>query len=111
MEERCYKALNFDLSTHQFKEIYPGTDYRKAYDDLRQFFNCQNFSHRQGSGYLSNQKLLASDVYDSMAALAQELSWIGACINKMDVTNVGRQYDLIPILKEPNTFTDENITS
>lgn len=33
------------------------------------------FSHRQGSGY------------------------IGDCVNKLDVTNIGRQYNLIDLLK------------
>jgi len=31
--------------------------------------------------------------------LVNELSWIGECVNKIDVTNVGQQHDLIELLK------------
>lgn len=111
MEERYYKALNFDLSTCQLKNIYPGTDYRKAYDDLRHFFVQNNFSHRQGSGYLSDKKLLSADIYEAMSVLAEQLPWIGACVNKMDVTNVGKQHDLTRFLKNSNSSTNQNMTS
>ena len=69
MERKYFKALNFDLDTHQLKAHYPGANYRQAYDDLRRFFKRHQFSHRQGSGY------------------------------KIDVTNIGRQHDLTELLK------------
>lgn len=56
MERKYFKALNFDLDTHQLKEHYPGANYRQAYDDLRRFFKRHRFSHRQGSGYISHDK-------------------------------------------------------
>lgn len=99
MERRYFKALNFDLDTHQLKEHYPGASYRKAYDDLRRFFKCHQFSHRQGSGYISDNKLTTADIYDLMDELSQQLPWIGDCVNKIDVTNIGRQHDLTDLLK------------
>ena len=56
MERKYFKALNFDLDTHQLKEHYPGANYRQAYGDLRRFFKRHRFSHRQGSGYISDDK-------------------------------------------------------
>lgn len=41
-ERKYYKALNFDLDTHRQKEYYSGTSYRKAYDNLRRFFERRN---------------------------------------------------------------------
>ena len=37
MERKYFKALNFDLDTHQLQKNYPGANYRHAYDDLRRF--------------------------------------------------------------------------
>lgn len=98
MKKTYFKALNFDLDTHQLKKYYSKTNYRQSYDDLRKFFKCHNFSHRQGSGYLSDTKLNASDIYDMMEELSQQLPWIRGCVSKMDVTDVGPQYDLIEFL-------------
>ena len=99
MERKYYKALNFDLDTHQLKECYPGASYQQAYADLRRFFKGHRFSHRQGSGYISDEKLTTADIYDLMDELSQQFSWIGDCVNKIDVTNVGRQHDLTELLK------------
>lgn len=99
MERKYYKAINFDLSTHQLEEHYPGTNYRQAYDDLKRFFKRHDFSHRQGSGYISNGKLSTADIYDLMDDLLQQYQWIGECVNKIDVTNVGMQHDLTDLLR------------
>lgn len=99
MERKYFKALNFDLDTHWLQAHYPGTNYRQAYDDLRRFFKHHEFSHRQGSGYISDSKLSTADIYDLMDELGQQLLWIGICVNKIDVTNVGRQHDLTELLK------------
>lgn len=99
MERKYFKALNFDLDTNQLKTHYPGANYRQAYDDLRRFFNRHHFSHRQGSGYISDDKLATADIYDLMDELSRQFPWLGICVNKIDVTNVGRQHDLIELLK------------
>ncbi|MCJ7860276.1 hypothetical protein DXC11_05050 [Firmicutes bacterium OM08-11AC] len=105
MERKYFKALNFDLDTHQLQEHYPGANYRQAYDDLRRFFKRHHFSHRQGSGYISDEKLTTADIYDLMDDLSQQLPWIGLCVNKIDVTNVGRQHDLTELLKPSEEVT------
>ncbi len=99
MERKYFKAINFDLDTHQLKTHYSGANYRQAYDDLRRFFKRHKFSHRQGSGYISDTKLGTADIYDLMDELSQQFSWIGLCVNKIDVTNIGRQHDLTELLK------------
>ncbi|MDO4289546.1 MAG: VapD family protein [Eubacterium sp.] len=99
MEKKYFKALNFDLDTKQLKEHYPGANYRQAYDDLRRCFKQHRFSHRQGSGYISDDKLTTADIYDLMDELSRYFPWLGVCVNKIDVTNVGRQHDLTELLK------------
>lgn len=87
------------MDTHQLEEHYPGANYRQAYYDLRRFFERNQFSHRQGSGYISNTKLGTADIYDLMDELIQQFPWIGMCVNKIDVTNVGTQHDLTELLQ------------
>ena len=81
-----------DLLTHYQEKT-------QAYDDLRRFFKRHRFSHRQGSGYISDDKLATADIYDLMDELSRQFPWIGICVNKIDVTNVGRQHDLTELLK------------
>lgn len=99
MEKKYFKAINFDMDTHYLSEYYPGLNYRQAYEDLRHFFERHRFSHRQGSGYISDIKLTTADIYDLVDELNQQLPWVGECVKKIDVTNVGRQHDLAELLK------------
>lgn len=109
MERKYFKALNFDLDTHHLQEFYPGKNYRKAYEDLKRFFYRHDFAHRQGSGYLSNQKLETADIYDLMDELSHEFVWLSECVNKIDVTNVGQQHDLIDLLRPMDpSFSDDD---
>lgn len=108
MERKYYKAINFDLDTHQLKEYYPGANYRQAYDDLRKFFERHNFSHRQGSGYISEEKLGTADIFDLMDELSHLFSWIGNCIKKIDVTNIGQQHDLTELLRPMEDIEIDN---
>lgn len=103
MERKYRKAINFDLDTHKLRALYPGKDYRAAYYDLRRFFAGKGFEHRQGSGYLSKAKLTSADIYDLMDDLAAALPWLGECVNKIDVTNISQQHDLLELLRPDTT--------
>ena len=96
MERRYLKAINFDLDTHKLQANYPGANYRNAY--------------YEGSGYISLTKLATADIYDLMDDLTQALPWIGDCVNKIDVTNIGQQHDLIDLVRtEPLDLDAEMI--
>lgn len=95
------------MSTEQLKNLYPGKDYHASYRDLKRFFEDHGFQHRQGSGYLSEGKMSTADVYDLMDDIKQEFSWMGPCVSKIDVTNVGRQHDLVNLLQESEITIDE----
>lgn len=88
------KAINFDLDTHALKEYYPKPDYRGAYKDLKAFFSKHGFTHRQGSGYVSERALTTADIFDLADMLAGECPWMGRCVKRIDVTNIGQQHDL-----------------
>lgn len=83
MERKYFKALNFDLDTHQLQKHYPGANYRQAYDDLCRFFKKHRFLHRQGSGYLSEDKLTTADIYDLMDGVSNFHGLVSVSIKLM----------------------------
>lgn len=95
MERRYYKAINFDLDTHLLDQYHPSHDYHRAYYDLKKFFKCHNFNHKQGSGYVSKEKLNSQDIYELIDDLYNEYPWIADTVEEFDVTNVGTQYELV----------------
>lgn len=113
MEKRYRKAINFDLSVHELEKYYP--DYRRAYYDVKRFFRKRHFEHRQGSGYISKERLGQADVADLLDAMSTELPWMAECVTRIDVTNIGRQHDLKDALKdltvdlEGELFSSESI--
>ena len=80
MERKYVKALNFDLDTYQLKKHYPGNDYHH--------------------GYLSVNRITTVDIYRLMKELSSQLPWMGECVHKIDVTNVGNQHGLVELLKK-----------
>ena len=98
MERKYYKAINFDLDTRALKKYYPR--YQKAYSDLLVFFKSKDFTHRQGSGYVSNKRLSSADIVDLIVELKEKYEWVSSCVKKIDVTNVSAQYDLLFLLSD-----------
>ena len=96
MERKYYKAINFDLDTNQLKEYYPR--YQQAYKDLLKFFKEKGFLHRQGSGYVSKMKMSSADIVDLIGDFQKKFLWSATCVKKIDVTNIGAQYDLTALL-------------
>lgn len=43
-----------------------------------------------------------------MDELSSQFSWIGLCVNKIDVTNIGRQHDLTELLKVTEDIEIDN---
>ena len=96
MERKYYKAINFDLDTNKLKKYYPR--YQQAYCDLLRFFKANGFLHRQGSGYVSKEKMTSADIVDLIGTFQKKFIWSGTCVKKIDVTNIGAQYDLTALL-------------
>ena len=94
MERRYYKAINFDLDTRLLNQYHPTKGYHNAYYDMRKFFKHHGFYHKQGSGYVSQQKISSQDIYLLIDALYEENDWIAYCVKEFDVTNIGTQYEL-----------------
>lgn len=89
------KALNFDLDTNQLKRHYDGGSYTNAYKDIRTFLENNGFSHRQGSGYISDKRMNSSDITEIVIKLAMTYPWLKNCVKQFDVTDVKKELSLL----------------
>ena len=48
---------------------------------------------------MSEDKMSSADIFDLLDEMEQELGWIGSRVKKLDVTNIGQQYDLIYLFR------------
>ena len=88
-ERKTYKAINFDFDTKKLALARGSAP--KCYYEVRRTMKRLGFSHRQGSGYVSNEKMSYSDVYASVVKLYEAHEWLPDCIKEFDVTNVTRR--------------------
>ena len=93
------KAINFDLDTKALKEFYPGKDYRAAYGEIKNFMENIGFEHRQWSGYVSIKALDQEEIVSNIEKIAQKFPWLSQCVNRFDVTNIGKTYNVIDTIK------------
>lgn len=107
MERTYYKAINFDLDTKELRKYYKR--YQQAYYDLMAFFKKNGFYHRQGSGYVSEKKLMSADIIDLIGKLRETFVWTATCIKRIDVTNIGAQYDLTVLFSASDDSDDFGI--
>lgn len=97
MDSQSRKAINFDLDTVKMREIdlYP-----KGYQLLKHSFKIEGFIHRQGSGYVSKEKLSNNEVRKTIRNIVRRNPWLADCVRKIDVTDIGRQHDLTAIVRD-----------
>ena len=100
------KAIYFDLDTNKMKNlgIYPD-----GYRLLENEFKKHSFSHRQGSGYVSDNKLTEGDIYETVIQITERQPWLSECVKKIDVTDIGRQHDLTAVVKSLAAQQSEQI--
>ena len=90
------KSINFDLDTNKLKEIYATEEkkFNQAYFEIKKFMKENGFSHRQGSGYISNNPMSDTDVINFIIKLQNRFPWIYDCSKKIDGTEINTQFDL-----------------
>lgn len=102
-EKKIKKAFNFDLDTKALKKYYCKSnkplEYLNAYKDIKKFLNKNEFSHRQWSGYISDEPMEKIKPLRIAENLSKEFPWLAKCVNHFDVTDIGEQYDLTDIIK------------
>jgi len=93
------KAINFDLDTQTLRSLFGEAGRRKAYADIGRFLKKNGFDHRQGSGYQSSSTMTEAEITDLIVALYEALPWLEQVVQKLNVTNIGRDYDMHLIAK------------
>ena len=107
-EHIAKRAFNFDLKIDDLKKYYLNKEnYNRAYTDIRKFMMENGFDHRQGSGYISKAALKDKQILSIIKELKIKLPWITKCVNKFDVTDIGKQYDLTNMIKNSKSNTLE----
>ena len=86
------KAINFDLDTAMMNAygVYPS-----GYQILQREFEKAGYTHRQGSGYVSNNKITTKDVYSFINKITAKYEWLYPCTKEMDVSNVVEKISLL----------------
>lgn len=108
MPKLNYKAINFDLDTKKLKEYYPKRNWLKAYSDIKAFMKSNNFTHRQWSGYRSIEPLSDTQILVLIKKLKQTFPWISQCVRHFDVTNIGKTFDMYPLLTSKDDIPEKN---
>ena len=71
------------------------------------------FEHRQGSGYISKERIDSIMVARIIESVTKEQVWLAECVRKIDVTDIGRQHDLTATVRElseaTNGLSEDNI--
>ena len=105
-EVKIYRAINFDLKIKLLKQHYPKKNFLYAYKDIKLFMIKNDFSHRQWSGYRSNTKISDREVRNLLLQMKEELSWLDKCSTKIDLTNIGKMYDIKEFFASFDTAKD-----
>lgn len=105
------KAINFDFDTKALQKYYPSPNWRKAYDDINKFLLTNGFEHRQGSGYVSLQRMDNYSVEMLLKRLSSQFAWLSKSVKHFDVTNIGISFDMLDIIKDASLENDiDNIS-
>lgn len=91
---RMRRAINFDLHGKSLEKYFSKSNPNDAYRVLGKFFHDNGFEHRQGLGYVSKEPLTKAEVIRIIDKLDGQFSWLKKCISCMDVTNIGKTYDM-----------------
>ena len=103
-------AINFDLTTEQLREFYSASNPKGAYSKIRSYMQKHGFTHRQWSGYISDNTMTKSELVDFTMELHLAFPWLIHCEGSMDATVITDIFDIkqmILIALNDNNDEDE----
>lgn len=89
-ERKQVRAVYFDLDTNEMKNHL--TSVPLGYACIKRSFQKHGFSHRQGSGYISNVPITNTDATRAIIEVVKENTWLCDCVRNIDVMIAGRNY-------------------
>ena len=95
-EKLSRKAINFDLDTAMMNAygVYP-----LGYKILQNEFEKAGYTHRQGSGYISNDLLTSDDVSQFIKKITTKYEWLSPCVKEVDVTDISNQHSMLNTMR------------
>ena len=93
------KAINFDLSTEELKKYFKEST-APAYSAIKNFMLENGFEHRQYSGYASIEQMSDKQINLLIRRLSKQFPWLSTCVQRFDITDIGKQRDLTHLLKK-----------
>lgn len=94
-----YRSVHFDLDTKAMKRATGSST--KGYRQLKRSFEKFGFSHRQGSGYRSNNPMDKDEATVFVEKFGAENSWLADCLKSFEMTNSGASdYDFTEPLRD-----------
>lgn len=124
-ESPSRKQITFDLNDKKLQIFYPRPKltlnpsyHKKAWKDIARFMKKNGFEHRQYSVYASHSEMTSAQVNALTRTMVMRMPWLFKCLNAIDVTNIGEQHSLMPIVKgvgivleqEEKTVEKEEVT-
>ena len=97
-EKKQRRAIYFDLDTNEMKKYFKSVPL--GYACLKRSFQKRDFSHRQGSGYVSNSPITNPEATIIITEVVKENGWLCDCVRKIDTMEVSKAFDLTNIVKD-----------
>ena len=107
LKDICRRVINFDIDQNLLKANYPYSSkihgpktYTNAYGKIQKYMESHGFSHRQYSTYDSDIPISLDRVYAVVSGLVNYMPYLPKCFQKIDVTDIGKQYDLTKFVND-----------
>jgi virulence-associated protein VapD len=88
------QGIHFDMDTKALKKYYPADNWRKAYDDVRRYFEKNGFIHEQGSGYHSEKPMLQPKALRVVKSMIKAHPWLNKCVRICTIADVPATFDI-----------------
>ena len=92
-------AIVFDLDTNSLKEVYPGSSWNNAYQEIRSFLADRGFGWQQGSTYFGDDSVDAVGCVLTIQELTSHFAWFAASVRDIRMLRIEENNDLMPAVE------------
>lgn len=88
------KQITFDLDTNILKQIHGEKNYTKAYSDIRNFMENNDFEHIEGSVYASTKSMSNQEIIVLIKDLKKEHEYLDKSVREIHQADIGESHSL-----------------
>jgi virulence-associated protein VapD len=94
-------AIVFDFDTGMLEQLYPNSQWRNAYSDVRSFLTARGFEWKQGSTYFGDPATVdAVRCVTVIQRLASKYSWFTPSLRDIRMLRIEENNDLMSALTD-----------